>query len=259
MYPYDHKEVICIKNRYFIKVNIKYIKNRSSSFIFKDFKKIYKKCKDCGEFKFIKDFSKNRKTHDGTEGGCKKCKFEKSKRNHTGNCLICSKLFNSSKSKTKYCSQECSWIAKETKVTVNCDYCGRSTVIGFSRFNSFERHFCCTTCMGKWKSENLSGENNKLYDHTIPLEQRERKRHIEGYGNFIKDVFERDNYTCIKCNKRGVHLNAHHLNGYKWDIENRVNPNNGASLCVKCHKEFHSIYGRGTNTKEQFLTWSENT
>lgn len=64
-------------------------------------------------------------------------------------------------------------------------------------------------------------------------------------------VKKRDNKKCVICGN-DKKLNAHHLNGYNWDIENRDNVNNGVTLCEICHHEFHKIYGGGGNTKEQF-------
>ena len=47
----------------------------------------------------------------------------------------------------------------------------------------------------------------------------------------------------------------HHLDGYNWCIEKRTDETNGITLCENCHKNFHSIYGFGGNTKEQFEEW----
>ena len=65
-------------------------------------------------------------------------------------------------------------------------------------------------------------------------------------------VFEKYDYTCKCCGKRGGNLVAHHLEGYNWCIEKRFDVDNGVVLCDKCHKLFHKEYGYGNNTKEQF-------
>lgn len=67
-----------------------------------------------------------------------------------------------------------------------------------------------------------------------------------------KSIFEKFNYTCVICGKDTKDNVAHHLNGYNWDKENRFNIDNGVCLCSTHHKEFHSIFGYGDNTKEQF-------
>jgi predicted Zn-ribbon and HTH transcriptional regulator len=66
-----------------------------------------------------------------------------------------------------------------------------------------------------------------------------------------KKVRNKDNNKCVICSSI-VNLNAHHLNGWNWDIDNRTNIDNGVTLCEECHKKFHSIYGYGNNSKEQF-------
>ena len=38
----------------------------------------------------------------------------------------------------------------------------------------------------------------------------------------------------------------------------RTDESNGITLCKNCHKNFHSIYGFGNNTKEQFEEWIGN-
>lgn len=61
-------------------------------------------------------------------------------------------------------------------------------------------------------------------------------------------------FCCDICGKRGE-LNAHHLNGWNWAVEERYDVVNGVPLCggkEGCHEKFHEIYGKGNNTKEQF-------
>ena len=73
-------------------------------------------------------------------------------------------------------------------------------------------------------------------------------RKLQKWGTKVK---KRDSKKCVICGSN-KNLNAHHLNGYHWDIENRDNVDNGVTLCEACHHGFHDIYGRGGNTKEQF-------
>lgn len=134
----------------------------------------------------------------------------------------------------------------------------------------------CLVCNNDWDStlDNLNmghrcpscaingrmGENNSNYNPNLTQEERELRRSLigdESYCRWRGDVFKKDNYTCQCCGNRGkkgkiVILNAHHLNGYHWDKENRINVDNGITLCEECHKEFHHIFGNKNNTKEQY-------
>lgn len=99
------------------------------------------------------------------------------------------------------------------------------------------------------------GEKSHLYDPTIPQEEREKGRWLFSaeLQKWRMDVYFRDDFTCQCCfDKNKKNLNAHHLNGYHWDVKNRFNPDNGITLCEECHSDFHKKYGRRNNTKEQF-------
>ncbi len=52
-----------------------------------------------------------------------------------------------------------------------------------------------------------------------------------------KAVFERDNYTCQKCNKRGGNLEAHHKKPWADFPKLRYVIANGITYCYPCHKE----------------------
>lgn len=64
-------------------------------------------------------------------------------------------------------------------------------------------------------------------------------------------VFARDGYTCQKCMKQGVNINAHHILNFSDNEDVRTSISNGVTLCVKCHKCFHKKYGKRNNNKEQ--------
>ncbi|ARQ95018.1 HNH endonuclease [Bacillus phage Flapjack] len=87
------------------------------------------------------------------------------------------------------------------------------------------------------------GENHHNYNHDLTDEERHDKRMYPEYRQWIKDVYERDNYTCQKCKSVGGCLHAHHIYGYAKYKDKRTDINNGVTLCEDCHKEFHSTYG----------------
>ena len=205
-----------------------------------------------------------------------KCSNSKRNSKISVQCSNCGKTFEIYKSTMKnsdgtikknfYCCQECKAEHQKTLLCgnnnprwnseeVQCEQCGKIIHRKKSKINNNKHHFCSQECKSKWQQENLCGENKPLYDPTISQEDREKGRIIEGYNEWRREVYERDNYTCQCCgDNKGGNLNAHHKDGYNWCEERRTDVNNGVTLCDKCHNEFHDIYGYGNNTEEQ---WNE--
>lgn len=96
------------------------------------------------------------------------------------------------------------------------------------------------------------GKEHPNYNPELTDEERIANRDTTDNINWRKSVYERDNYTCQKCKKRGNQdINAHHISNYSNDEDNRYNIDNGITLCVKCHKEFHKKYGLRNNNLSQ--------
>ena len=94
-------------------------------------------------------------------------------------------------------------------------------------------------------------ENHSYKDGNSPLKKRVRKSWR--FRVWREAVFQRDDYTCQQCKKRGFELHPHHqkrfadiwdehkITTYKeamdcielWDIQN------GVTLCVVCHRRLH--------------------
>jgi len=53
-----------------------------------------------------------------------------------------------------------------------------------------------------------------------------------------KKVFKRDNYKCQMCGS-DKDIQAHHISHWSDDPVNRININNGITLCHVCHSEQH--------------------
>ena len=122
--------------------------------------------------------------------------------------------------------------------------CGNPSQITLS---NFLRGVRCNKCY----RENNKGENHPGWNPNISTEDRIIKRKYEEYKIWRISVFKRDNFTCKCCgDDKGGNLNAHHKDGYNWCIERRLDVDNG--LCKTCHDKFHTIYGSGNNTIEQF-------
>ena len=106
--------------------------------------------------------------------------------------------------------------------------------------------------------ENNKGEKHHNWNPNLTNEEREKGRKIEGYNDFVRETLKRDNYTCQYCGHYSTNLIVHHLNGYDNFKDQRVDIKNGITLCKKCHKEFHKLYGYGNNTKKQFEEFMKN-
>jgi hypothetical protein len=77
------------------------------------------------------------------------------------------------------------------------------------------------------------------------------------YVKWAKQVKARDNFTCQICFKENVYLNSHHLNSWDIFIDERYVLENGITLCKLDHDLFHSIFGKGNNTRQQFQEYQE--
>lgn len=107
------------------------------------------------------------------------------------------------------------------------------------------------------KFPNKSGENNHSWKGEVtPL--RKKIRNSFEYRQWRSDVFERDDYTCVMCNKKGGELNADHIKSFSsileeyklFTIQDAVkcqelwNINNGRTLCISCHKKTPNYGGK---------------
>jgi hypothetical protein len=95
------------------------------------------------------------------------------------------------------------------------------------------------------KSNLWKGGKMKEYPILVQLRKNEQTK------LWRKAVFQRDNFTCQKCGQSGGRLVAHHIFNFADFPEYRFLVENGITLCRKCHDEFHKIYGKHHNTKEQ--------
>lgn len=90
-----------------------------------------------------------------------------------------------------------------------------------------------------------------------------RLRNSSKYFIWRKSGFERDNYICQCCGKRGGRLNAHHKENFADNPDLRFEINNGITLCENCHGfaikgGFHNIYGCFYNNTEQLIEYIAN-
>lgn len=142
------------------------------------------------------------------------------------------------------------------RVNCFCDECSKPSYITYNEYNiatNFGNNsYYCQKCAMKIKN---SGENNPAWNPNKTEEERIVGRDYDEYNYFVKDVLARDNYTCQRCGQKNGDLTVHHLDGYNWCIDKRTEVTNGITLCNNCHKFFHSIFGHGNNTKEQFEEW----
>jgi 5-methylcytosine-specific restriction endonuclease McrA len=122
------------------------------------------------------------------------------------------------------------------------------------------KKFCSRKCLGRYTVKHKLPKDHmytKVMPKSMTPEANAKKSHKgEKHPSWIKDrskvknkrclaelswwrkaIFERDNYTCQFCKKRGGQLNADHIKPYSMYPELRADLSNGRTLCVDCHKK----------------------
>ncbi len=142
------------------------------------------------------------------------------------------------------------------KVDCECDDCYKPLNMTYQTYLN-TNHDGLTYCKSCAYKHTHIGENNPRWNPNKTDEERIKGRTSDSYLKFIRTVLERDKFTCVCCDKYTTKhdLEVHHLNGYEWFEEGRTDINNAVTLCKNCHSNFHSTYGYGGNTKEQFEEW----
>jgi endogenous inhibitor of DNA gyrase (YacG/DUF329 family) len=232
-------------------------------------KKVVRVCDECGKVDVIMFYNHSQSKHPSL---CKPCVIKGERHyNWKGGkttlvCKQCGKKFDvipSEKDTAKFCSQKCwgKWQSEKRsgknaggwkggKIAIVCKQCGK-------KFKVFpgekQRKFCSHKCRGEWQSGNEMGENNPNWNQNLTDDKRIVGRNYPEYKQWIKDVYKRDNYTCQVCgDSTGGNLNAHHIESYMSSPAHRTKLSNGITMCEYCHKNFHHIYGRGNNTRDQY-------
>jgi hypothetical protein len=72
----------------------------------------------------------------------------------------------------------------------------------------------------------------------IPLKKYSHLRD-KRYLNWRSDIFQRDNWICQTCGKRGGILHPHHIKQWAKFSELRYKIDNGITLCKECHILVH--------------------
>ena len=230
------------------------------------------KCKECSNKKFPticqycgKEFYADRK---GRKFCSNECRSLSQRKRITTKCEQCGKVIQKKKClyenvEHHYCSIKCRslWLSihnsgtnnkQYKRVVFKCEICGKEATQIESMYYRHKNHYCSAKCASIGQGIIYKREKHPNWNPNLTDEEREKGRHIEGYDDFIKQVLERDNYTCQLTGKRGGKLEVHHLNCFSDFKEGRMDLDNCITLSKEIHKLFHKIYGNRHNIKEQF-------
>ena len=183
----------------------------------------------------------------------------------TVTCPQCEKIFQTTRQRIlnatltglSFCSKACSSKYKflrginkppikkakpENDIVLPCSYCGKPCHRKPSEIHNHIKYgpFCDHICYGKWRSENLAGENSSCWKGGYTLDYG--GSHWKRQRNNAR---KRDNYTCKDCGiteqSWGYKLDVHHIIPYDTfedpEIANRLE--NLVTLCRNCHAKRH--------------------
>lgn len=130
----------------------------------------------------------------------------------------------------KFCSQECYWDYKRGKPHT----WGKKISAALRGKPKSAEHVrrAALAKTGK-KRPDITGSNAPWWKGTTPL--YEQIRRSPEAREWRRLVFQRDDYTCQSCAKRGGYLEAHHNLPFAFFPDLRFEVLNGSTLCRPCH------------------------
>jgi 5-methylcytosine-specific restriction endonuclease McrA len=121
-------------------------------------------------------------------------------------------------------------VSDETRRKLSLQRMGNKYALGSVRSEEFKERL--RQCFSGEKSPNWRGGKMR------------NKQGNTKYRHWRKKIFERDDWTCQHCGKRGVYLEAHHTHSWAHFPNERYNLENGITLCKECHKETDNYKGK---------------
>lgn len=193
----------------------------------------------------------------------------------TSTCANCGKhvhktllqLFKFKNTKHKFggmfCNQQCKeqYRNQNHTIAVNCHYCGKQITVNKFKYESQKQFYCSWSCMQQEKSSYK--ESYKKISHYL--------RTTSSYLKWKNAVLDKDNHKCIECGSEDD-LQAHHVYSLydickenNFNIEKILNSeifndvNNGKTVCVQCHHDYHPWTTIKRNANGQFLSRASST
>ena len=111
-------------------------------------------------------------------------------------------------------------------------------------------------CTGDLKNGHVKSCGCIMTEKSNAYASENRKVRSSGkYRVWRSNVFKADDCACQRCGEREGKLIAHHINSFAKYKDLRFEVDNGATLCVTCHKEFHDTYGLFEFTYIDYFEW----
>jgi 5-methylcytosine-specific restriction endonuclease McrA len=122
---------------------------------------------------------------------------------------------------------------------VECDNCGKIIKKPLCRIIRHDNITCSKKC-GYEIREFIPWNKGKQF--STKAKDRNYKRHREflEYKNWHDDCLKRDWYKCQLCSSKD-RIEVHHIKSYKDYQNDRVDINNGITLCKSCHLWVHNF------------------
>ena len=174
-------------------------------------------------------------------------------------CEVCGAVvYDWADSGRRFCGRACMGkAATKPLVERTCEKCGVVFPARKQQVDSGKARFCSNHCKA------LSHDNANLIGIPFTYEHRKKIGDSSGgdknwnwkggvksenqaircgmdYRDWRKGVFQFDDFTCVRCGKRGGDLHAHHIDSFADRPEFRFDPDNGVTLCEDCHFLIHS-------------------
>lgn len=137
--------------------------------------------------------------------------------------------------KRVFCSKACFDEYQKERLIKQCKFCHSDFEVRLCESHKF------STCENaECRRKNKAGKNNPNWRGGT-TEGRKLVCASKKYRAWRTAVFERDDYTCQFCGKRGGKLNADHIKPWAYFPELRYELSNGRTLCLPCHKTTYKL------------------